>query len=53
MSVVVKPNGWAELKVSMKQGQKISYVWKTIGGPVNYNVHGESTLGGQTYEYTK
>lgn len=53
MSVVVKPNGWAELKVSMKQGQKISYTWKVDGWSVNYNVHWESAIWWQTYEYTK
>lgn len=42
MSVTLKPNEGAEIKLEMKKGAKASYSWAVSGGGnVNYDMHGE------------
>jgi len=42
MSVTLRPNEGAEIKLEMKKGQKARYNWKATGGAVNYDLHGEA-----------
>lgn len=42
MSVTLKPNEGAEIKLEMKKGAKATYSWTVSGGGnVNYDMHGE------------
>lgn len=42
MSVTLKPNEGAEIKLEMKKGAKATYSWTVSGGGnVNYDLHGE------------
>lgn len=41
MSVTLKPNAGAEIKLVMKKGAKASYTWTVAGGHVNYDMHAE------------
>jgi len=43
MSVTLKPNQGAEIKLVMKKGSKATYSWTAAGGPVNYDLHGDSS----------
>jgi hypothetical protein len=40
-SVILQPGESVELKASLTKGQKIAYSWKTDGGKVNHDTHGE------------
>ncbi|MFY9225189.1 MAG: transmembrane anchor protein [Blastocatellia bacterium] len=42
MTVTLKPNEGAEIKVSMKKGKTVKYSWKTDGGRANYDAHADS-----------
>lgn len=42
MTVTLKPNEGAEIKVSMKKGKSVKYSWKTDGGRANYDAHADS-----------
>jgi len=54
MTVTLKPNEGAEIKVEMQKGQKTTYVWWTDGGRANFDVHGDSkTLGIDYHNYSK
>lgn len=55
ISVTIPQDGAAEIKASMRKGDKIQYTWSTVGGALNYNVHGEPTdpAEGSSYEYDK
>lgn len=54
MSVTLKPNEGAEIKLEMKKGQKVRYSWKATGGPVNYDMHGEAnTTPDKAHSYKK
>lgn len=50
LTVTIAPDGWAEVKVDMSKDSEIEYTWKTEGGALNYNVHGESSTG-SNFEY--
>ena len=41
MSITLKPNERAEVKLEMKVGAKVSYHWTANGGRLNYDTHGE------------
>lgn len=41
MSITLSPNQGAEVKLEMKQGAKVNYLWTTNGGVVNYDTHGD------------
>lgn len=42
MTVTLKPNKAAEIKVTMKKGATVSYDWKSNAGKANFDVHGDS-----------
>jgi hypothetical protein len=42
MSVTLAPDEGTEIKVAMKKGAKVDYVWETNGGKANFDVHGDS-----------
>ena len=41
MSITLSPNQGAEVKLEMKQGAKVNYLWTANGGVVNYDTHGD------------
>lgn len=41
MTVRLKPGQAAEIKLSMSKGATVRYEWTTLGGPVNYDTHGD------------
>jgi hypothetical protein len=41
MTVTLKPNQGAEIKLVMKRGETATYTWSSEGGGVNYDMHGE------------
>ncbi|MDX7851234.1 MULTISPECIES: transmembrane anchor protein [Aeromonas] len=41
MSITLKPNQGAEVKLEMKQGAKVNFLWTANGGVVNYDTHGD------------
>jgi hypothetical protein len=50
MSVTLKPGQGTEIKLQMKQGAKVNYVW-TATGDVNYDLHGDGS--GKETSYKK
>jgi hypothetical protein len=42
VSVTLKPGEGTEVKMDMRMGAKVTYAWKSEGGTVNYDTHGES-----------
>ncbi|EPL3588690.1 transmembrane anchor protein [Pseudomonas aeruginosa] len=51
MRVVLKPGQGAEVKLSMKAGEKAEFSWIAEGGVVNFDTHGDG--GGQSISYEK
>lgn len=49
--VVLKPGQGAEVKLSMKAGEKAEFSWIAEGGVVNFDTHGDG--GGQSISYEK
>lgn len=47
MSLTLKPNEGAEIKVTMRKGEQLVFNWVTEGGPVNVDLHGEKTNDGE------
>jgi hypothetical protein len=41
MTVTLKPGEAVEIKMDMSKGAKVKYEWKTNGGKVNHDTHGE------------
>ncbi|MDH0436253.1 transmembrane anchor protein [Aeromonas caviae] len=41
MSITLKPNQGAEVKLEMKQGAKVNFLWTANGSVVNYDTHGD------------
>ncbi|MFG9007925.1 transmembrane anchor protein [Pseudomonas aeruginosa] len=41
MNITLAPSQGAEVKLEMKEGAKVDYVWSTAGGVVNYDTHGD------------
>lgn len=41
MSITLSPNQGAEIKLEMKKGAKVNYLWSANGGVVNYDTHGD------------
>lgn len=41
MTVTLRPDQAVEVKMTMKQGAKVTYAWKAEGGVVNHDTHGE------------
>lgn len=42
MTVTLAPDEGTEIKVAMKKGAKVDYVWETDGGKANFDVHADS-----------
>ncbi len=42
MSVTLKQGEGTEIKLEMAKDAQVTFEWTTIGGPVNYDTHGES-----------
>ncbi|WP_454696703.1 transmembrane anchor protein [Achromobacter aegrifaciens] len=40
-TLTLRPGQGAEIKLDMKQGAKVTYTWRTQGGPVNFDTHGD------------
>ncbi len=54
MTVSLKPNEGAEIKLEMKRGAKATYSWTVSGGTVNYDMHGEPpNAPNSTHSYKK
>jgi hypothetical protein len=53
--VTLKPNQGLEVKLVMKQGEKVDYSWQTVDGVVNHDTHGEPPAGvaGKAHRYSK
>ena len=43
MTLTLKPNEGAEIKATMRKGERLVYNWTAEGGPVNVDMHGEKT----------
>ncbi len=41
VTVTLRPDQAVEVKMTMKAGAKVTYAWKTEGGVVNHDTHGE------------
>lgn len=41
MSITLQPGQGAEVKLEMKQGAQVKYLWTVNGGKVNYDTHGD------------
>ncbi|RMT80267.1 transmembrane anchor protein [Pseudomonas viridiflava] len=55
MSVTLKPGEGAEIKLEVLKGKSVSYEWTAVGGPVNFDTHGEPYNGekGYFHSYSK
>lgn len=42
ISVLLKPGQGTEIKLDMRQGEKVAYRWEVTDGVVNYDAHGDS-----------
>jgi hypothetical protein len=51
MQVVLAPGQGAEIKLSMKAGERAEFSWVVQGGTVNFDTHGDG--GGQSISYEK
>lgn len=41
VTISLKPGEAAEIKLTMQKDASVSYEWSTVGGPVNYDTHGD------------
>ena len=55
MSVTLKPGEGTEIKLEVLKGKSVSYEWSAVGGPVNFDTHGEPYNGekGYFHSYSK
>lgn len=44
MAIVLQPNEGKEIKLTMKKGEEVNYVWFTDGGRANFDVHADSKV---------
>ena len=51
MSITLEPSQGAEVKLEMKEGAKVNYLWTANGSVVNYDTHGDG--GGRSISYEK
>ena len=52
LTVTLKPGEGAEIKLEMAKGAKARYEWRSAGGPVNHDTHGDGP-GGATHSFSK
>ena len=55
MSVTLKPGEGTEIKLEVLKGKSVGYEWTAVGGPVNFDTHGEPYNGekGYFHSYSK
>ena len=55
MTVTLKPGEGTEIKLEVLKGKSVSYEWTAVGGPVNFDTHGEPYNGekGYFHSYSK
>lgn len=41
MTITLRPGQAAEVKLNMRKGAQVTYVWQTSGGQVNFDTHGD------------
>ena len=49
MSVTLKPGEGTEIKFEVLKGKSVGYEWTAVGGPVNFDTHGEPYNGEKGY----
>ncbi|NMZ95130.1 transmembrane anchor protein [Pseudomonas panacis] len=49
MSVTLKPGEGTEIKLEVLKGKSVGYEWTAVGGPVNFDTHGEPYNGEKGY----
>ncbi|QOU02575.1 MULTISPECIES: transmembrane anchor protein [Pseudomonas fluorescens group] len=49
MSLTLKPGEGTEIKLEVLKNKTVSYEWTAVGGPVNYDTHGEPYNGEKGY----
>lgn len=52
LTVTLKPGEGAEIKLAMVKGGKTRYEWRSAGGRVNHDTHGDGA-GGATHSFSK
>ena len=52
LTVTLKPGEGAEIKLAMAKGAKARYEWRSAGGRVNHDTHGDGP-GGATHSFSK
>lgn len=53
MKITLAPNQGTEVKMVMAKGARVDYSWKTDGGPVNHDTHGEAPGVKAAHRYSK
>ena len=49
MSLTLKPNEGAEIKATMRKGERLVFTWVVEGGLVNVDMHGEKPKDGESF----
>ncbi|MDQ3666795.1 MAG: transmembrane anchor protein [Acidobacteriota bacterium] len=52
LTVTLKPGEGAEIKLAMSKGAKARYEWRSAGGRVNHDTHGDGP-GGASHSFSK
>lgn len=50
VSFVLTPGQGAEIKLVMRQGARANFAWRSAGGPVNFDTHGDAPGKSTSYE---
>ena len=54
MTVTLRPDEATEIKLAMKKGEQVNFVWKSDNGRANFDTHGDSqTLNINYHNYKK
>jgi len=54
MTVTLRPDEATEIKLAMKKGEKVNFVWESDNGKANFDTHGDSkTLNINYHNYDK
>lgn len=49
LSVTLQPGEGAEVKAKMMAGERMVFEWASVGGPVNFDMHGEEPDAGEEF----
>ena len=49
LTITLKPGEGKEIKLEVLKNRTVNYEWTTVGGPVNYDTHGEPYNGEKGY----